>query len=144
MRTLDLVTLSGQQHIMNKMLLILRGEVLRLESPVSASDLATLSKVMVELEHEAGRFVPTPSVFNRHVEVAIGALGKTAIVASSLDAASGDGAKAPPISEADEPPARLAVDRQAVLATGVETPCALAHSSAQRTRRSGGTGGSAS
>jgi|SRR5579863_5719421 len=79
MRTLPLVTLSGQEHVMNKMLLILRREVLRLESPVAAADLAVLSNAMTELEHEAGRFAPAPSLFNRHVEIAIGALRRTAI-----------------------------------------------------------------
>jgi hypothetical protein len=77
MRTLDLVTLGGQEHIMNKMLLILRREVLGLESPLSASELAVLSIAMTELEHEAGRYVPTPSGFNRLVEIAIAALGRT-------------------------------------------------------------------
>jgi hypothetical protein len=80
MRTLDLVTLSGQEDVMNEMLLILRREVLRLESPIAAADLASLSNAMTELEHEAGQFAPTPSVFNRHVELAIGALRRTAIV----------------------------------------------------------------
>jgi hypothetical protein len=59
---------------MNKMLLILRREVLQLESPIAAADLASLSNAMTDLEHEAGRFAPTPSAFNRHVEAAIGAL----------------------------------------------------------------------
>ena len=32
---------------------------------------------MMELEHEVGRLAPAPSVFNRHVEIAIDALGRT-------------------------------------------------------------------
>jgi hypothetical protein len=80
MRALDLVTLAGQEHVMKKILIILRREVLRVESPIAAADLASLADAMTELEHEAGRFVPAPGVFNRHVEVAIGALRRTAIV----------------------------------------------------------------
>ncbi len=37
----------------------------------------------MELEHEAGRFAPTPAIFNRHVEVAIGALRRTGVVVPS-------------------------------------------------------------
>ncbi len=74
MRTLELGTLLGQQHVMNKMLLILRRELLGLEAPIAAADLASLSNAMTDLEHEAGHLAPTPSIFNRHVEAAIGAL----------------------------------------------------------------------
>jgi hypothetical protein len=77
MRTVTLVTLAGREHLMNKMLSILRRETLRLESPIAASDLASLSNAMMELEHEVGRLAPMPSVFNRHVEIAIHALGRT-------------------------------------------------------------------
>jgi hypothetical protein len=76
MRTVDLVTLAGRAHVMNKMLIILRREALRLESPIAAADLASLSNAMMELEHEVGRMAPAPSVFNRHVEIAIDALGR--------------------------------------------------------------------
>jgi hypothetical protein len=77
MRAVDLVTLAGREHVMNKMLTILRRETLHLESPIAASDLASLSNAMMELEHEVGRLAPMPSVFNRHVEIAIDALGRT-------------------------------------------------------------------
>ncbi len=77
MRTLDLVTRAGQGDVMNKMLRILRRESLRLESPIAAADLASLSNAMTELEHEAGRSPPTTGVFNRHVEEAIGAFSRT-------------------------------------------------------------------
>ncbi len=75
MRAVDLVTLAGRAHVMDKMLIILRHEALRLESPIAVADLTSLSNAMMELEHEVGRLAPTPSVFNRHVEIAIGALG---------------------------------------------------------------------
>lgn len=79
MRTLDVVTLSGQEHVMNEMLLILRHEVLSLESPIAAADVTSLTDVMRELEHEAGQFSPMPGVFNRHVGVAMCVLKRTAV-----------------------------------------------------------------
>ena len=83
MLALDVVPLSGQEDVRNKMLLILRGEGLRLESPIAAADLLSLSNAMTELEHEAGRFAPTPGLFNRQVEIAIGALRRTVSVPAS-------------------------------------------------------------
>ena len=77
MLALDVVPLSGQEDVRDKMLRILRGEGLRLESPIAAADLLSLSNAMTELEHEAGRFAHTPGLFNRHVEIAIGALRRT-------------------------------------------------------------------
>ncbi len=97
---------------MNKMLLILRREVLGLESPVSAAELAVLSCAIAELEHEAGRFVPTPSGFNRLVEIAIAALGRTAVVPSALEWASGDETKALPLP-VDGQPARDGLEETA-------------------------------
>jgi len=73
----------GQGHAMNKILVLLRREALRLTPPVAAEDLASLSNAMTELEHEVGRSAPRPGVFNRHVEVAIGAFRRTAIGARS-------------------------------------------------------------
>jgi hypothetical protein len=84
MLALDVVPLSGQEDVRDKMLLILRGEGLRLESPIAAADLLSLSNAMTELEHEAGRFAHTPGLFNRHVEIAIGALRRTISVPVSL------------------------------------------------------------
>jgi len=84
MRALDLVTLAGREHVMNKMLLLLRGEILGLEPPVAAADVASLSDAMTELEHEACRRAPTPGVFNGHVEAAICALRRAAIGAGAI------------------------------------------------------------
>src|SRR6185312_5309044 len=83
MRGMALVTLVGQGHAMNKVLVLLRREALRLEPPVAADDLASFSNAMTELEHEVGRIAPSPSVFNQHIEVAIRALRRTAFVAAS-------------------------------------------------------------
>lgn len=77
MGAMDLVTLAGRAHLMDKMLIMLRREVLCLEPPITVTDLASLSNAMTELEHEVGRLAPAPGVFNRNVEIAIGALGRT-------------------------------------------------------------------
>ena len=58
MRAVDLVTLAEREQVMNKMLVIVRGEALGLDSPIAAADLASLSNAMTELEHEAGRSAP--------------------------------------------------------------------------------------
>jgi hypothetical protein len=84
MRGMDLATLVGRGLAMNKMLVLLRREALRLEPPVAAEDLASLSNAMTDLEHEVGRIAPSPSIFNQHVEVAIGALRRTAFIVASL------------------------------------------------------------
>ena len=84
MRALDLVTLAGREHLMNKMLLLLRGEILGLESPIAEVDVLSLSNAMTELEHEACRFAPTPGTFNGHVETAICALRRAAIGAGAM------------------------------------------------------------
>jgi|1186.fasta_scaffold384185_2 hypothetical protein len=83
MRVVDLVTSGEREQVMSKMLIILRREALGLDSPIAAADLASLSNAMTELEHEAGRTAPAPGVFNRHVEVAVGALRRAAIVPAS-------------------------------------------------------------
>ena len=84
MRILDLATLAGREHLMKRMLVLLRSEVLGLESPVAEADVASLSSAMRELEHEACRFAPVPGLFNRHVEVAICALRRSAIGAGAM------------------------------------------------------------
>ena len=83
MRVVDLVTSAEREQVMSKMLIILRREALGLDSPIAAADLASLSNAMIELEHEAGHFAPAPGVFNRHVEIAVGALRRAAIVPAS-------------------------------------------------------------
>jgi hypothetical protein len=72
--SLELATMSGQGHVMNKVLAILRHEVLDAEGPLVAADIARLLESMSELEHEAGRVAPLPLTFNRHAQVVIDAL----------------------------------------------------------------------
>ena len=74
MRALELVTRAGQQHVMNKILGILRREMLLVAAPVAAAELAPLLQAMAELEHEAGRIAPTAAVFNRQARVVTGLL----------------------------------------------------------------------
>lgn len=71
---LNLATRPGQEHLMNKVLAILRREILELSAPVHGAELARLLDAMSELEHEAGRIAPLPSAFNRHARVIIEAL----------------------------------------------------------------------
>lgn len=78
MHALDLAALAGQEHLMNKMLVILRRDVLRLVSPIGAADLSCLADAMTDLEHEAGRLAPRPSIFNGHVTTAIDVLTRSA------------------------------------------------------------------
>jgi len=77
MGTLELVTRAGQQHVMNRILSILRGEILSLGLPLATADLASLLDAMKELEHEAGRIAPTAAAFNLHARVITGVLAKS-------------------------------------------------------------------
>jgi hypothetical protein len=77
MGALELVTRAGQQHVMNKILAILRREMLLVAAPFGATDLASLLEAMAELEHEAGRIAPTAAAFNRHARVVTGVLEQT-------------------------------------------------------------------
>ncbi len=76
-QALDLATRSGQEHLMNKALGILRGELLEVKDPLGGTDLACLLEAMSELEHEAGRISPLPNAFNRLAAVVIDALLRT-------------------------------------------------------------------
>ncbi len=74
MGSLELTTRSGQGHVMNKVLAILRHEVLDADGPLVAAEVACLLEAMSELEHEAGRVSPLPIAFNRHAHLVIEAL----------------------------------------------------------------------
>ncbi len=73
-QALNLATRSGQEHLINKVLTILRREILEVKAPLAGADLACLLDAMSELEHEAGRIAPLPNTFNRHAQVVIDAL----------------------------------------------------------------------
>ena len=74
---LNLATRPGQEHLMHKVVGILRGEILEVKAPLGGADLACLLDAMSELEHEAGRISPLPNVFNRQVRVVVDALLRT-------------------------------------------------------------------
>lgn len=74
MGSLELTTRAGQGHVMNRVLAILRQEVLDAEGPLAAADIAGLLDAMSELEHEAGRIAPLTTTFNRHAHLVIDAL----------------------------------------------------------------------
>ena len=71
---LNLATRPGQEHLMKKVLAILRREILDLSAPLCGAELTRLLDAMSELEHEAGRIAPLASDFNRHAQVIIEAL----------------------------------------------------------------------
>jgi hypothetical protein len=74
---LSLATRPGQEHLMNKVVGILRGEILDVKAPVGEADLACLLDAMSELEHEAGRISPLPNAFDRQARVVVDALLRT-------------------------------------------------------------------
>jgi len=76
-QALDLATQPGQQHLMDKVVGILRGEILEIDVPLGPADLECLLDAMSGLEHEAGRIVPVTNVFNRQAHVVIDALLRT-------------------------------------------------------------------
>jgi hypothetical protein len=76
-QALNLATRPGQEHLMNKVLAILRGEILEMRAPFDAAELASLLDAMSELEHEAGRIAPLPNTFNRHAQTVVDALRRT-------------------------------------------------------------------
>jgi hypothetical protein len=76
-QALNLATRPGQEHLMNKVLAILRGEILEMQAPFAAAELTSLLDAMSELEHEAGRIAPLPNTFNRHAQTVVDALRRT-------------------------------------------------------------------
>jgi hypothetical protein len=76
MDSLAVVTRSGQDHVMDKVVRILRGEMLREELSLSRLQLGAAMNALTELEHEAGRVTPMPNVFNDSARVLVGLLGQ--------------------------------------------------------------------
>jgi hypothetical protein len=74
MDSLDFVTRSGQDHVMQKLVRILRGEMLREELSLSSLQLGAAMNALTDLEHEAGRVTPMPNVFNGSASVLVGLL----------------------------------------------------------------------
>jgi hypothetical protein len=74
MDSLDVVTRSGQDHVMQKLVRILRGEVLREGLSLSSLQVGTAMNALTDLEHEAGRVTPMPAVFNDSARILVGLL----------------------------------------------------------------------
>ena len=74
MDSLDVVTRSGQDHVMHKLVRILRGEMLREGLSFSNLQLGAAMNALSELEHEAGRVTPMADVFNDNARVLVGLL----------------------------------------------------------------------
>ena len=76
MDSLDVVTRSGRDHVMQKVVRILRGEMLREELSLSGQELGAAMNAMTELEHEAGRVTPMPDLFSDNARVLVGLLAQ--------------------------------------------------------------------
>ena len=74
MGTLDLVTRSGQGHVMRRVLSILRHEIMRPGLPLTDAQLVPVMGALSELEHEAARRAPAPILFSRHTEAVVDVL----------------------------------------------------------------------
>jgi hypothetical protein len=77
LRSLAQVTRSGQRHVMNRVLMILRREMSS-GPPLDKPDLEPVASAIAELDHEAARIAPVPGTFNRHVGIVTAALARAA------------------------------------------------------------------
>lgn len=72
--TLGQATRSGQDHLMLKLVAMLRGEVLQAGLPLTGLEVVAVSDALTKLEHEAGRIAPTVVVFDGEARVIIDVL----------------------------------------------------------------------
>jgi hypothetical protein len=71
MASLDLVTRSGQNHVMHKVLILLRREFLRAGLSLTDPRRIAAMRALKELEYEAGRIAPGLVSFNGHARVVV-------------------------------------------------------------------------
>jgi hypothetical protein len=76
MGTLGLATRAGQEHVMHKMLGLLRTEILRDGLPLTGRQLADVMDALRDLEHEAGRIAPMPAAFNDNARLVVDVLAQ--------------------------------------------------------------------
>ena len=76
MSALHMVTQSGQEYVMHKMLGILRTEILREGLPLTDGQLGAVMNALTELEHEVGRVAPLPAAFNDKARVVVDVLAR--------------------------------------------------------------------
>ena len=74
MGALEDATRPGQEHLMRKVLEILRQEVLRPGLRLGEADLAVVTLALAELEHEVARPAPDLAGFNRRAQTVMDAL----------------------------------------------------------------------
>jgi hypothetical protein len=74
MGTFDVVTRSGQDHVLRKVLRTLRTEVLSVGLNLTDGQLGVVMNALNELEHEAGRVEPRPTAFNDNACVIVDVL----------------------------------------------------------------------
>ena len=65
--TLDTLTAAGQQHVMGKVLAVVRDQVQRAAPMVSRREREILAGLVQEMEHESDRVSPRISRCSRHV-----------------------------------------------------------------------------
>jgi hypothetical protein len=72
--TLGEATRAGQDHLMHKLVTMLRGEVLEADLPLTGLEVVAVSDALTKLEHEAGRIAPTLVVFDDEARIVIAVL----------------------------------------------------------------------
>ena len=76
MSSLEVVTRSGRDHVMQKLVRIHRGEILREGLPLTGLQLRAAMKALTALEQETGRATPIPGAFNDSARVVVDALSR--------------------------------------------------------------------
>jgi hypothetical protein len=74
MDALALVTMGGQVHVMQKVLKILRAEVLLPSLPLTDAQFNLVKEALKVAAREAGRIAPLPSVFAEHIRTVVDAV----------------------------------------------------------------------
>lgn len=74
MDALALVTMGGRVHVMQKVLKILRAEVLLPTLPLTDAQFNLSKGALKVAERETGRIAPLPSVFAEHVRTVVDAV----------------------------------------------------------------------
>lgn len=74
LRTLDTVTIAGQQHLMEKVVAFVEGQIAQVAAGASGRNRAALDDLMAQLKVDARGLFPDSARFARHAESLIGLL----------------------------------------------------------------------
>jgi hypothetical protein len=74
MDALELVTMGGRVHVMQKVLTILRAEVLLPRLPLTDAQFNLVKDALNVAARETGRIAPLPSVFAEHIRTVVEAV----------------------------------------------------------------------